>query len=195
MAKSIQSFFDWGYVVDKNARGFLTVVFPAHKKHCNIYHPDSEASNTSVPINTFTVTEDKSLLEVPRTFNQHPDYDSRPKDEKLSLRDQIVSFWSSVENRDLKDLKRIRYSDVIEENLQNYIEEVYYTMNADEYQQLTLRPSDQAFQLLLANTPFLAGVQKMLEEYADKFSGKEIESCHFDPVGGFESFDFTITLT
>lgn len=193
MAKSIQSFWDWGYVVDNDARGFLTVVFPAHKKHCNIWHPD--ASNTSGPINTFAVTEDKSLLEVPRAFNQHPDYDPRPKDEKLSLRDQIVSFWSSVENRDLKDLKRIKYSGVIEDNLQNHIEEVYYTMQADEYQQLTLRPTDQAFQMLLNNTPFLAGVQKMLDEYADKFSGKKIESCHFDPVGGFESFDFTITLT
>lgn len=193
MAKSIQSFWDWGYVVDNDARGFLTVVFPADKKHCNIYHP--EASNTSVPINTFTVTEDKSLLEVRRAFNQHPDYDGRPKDEKLSLRDQIVSYWCTVENRDLKDLKQIKYSDVIEQNLQDHIEEVYYTMQADEYQPLTLRPDEQAFQLLLDNTPFLAGVQKMLDEYADKFSGKKIESCHFDPVGGFESFDFTITLT
>lgn len=193
MAKSIPSFFDWGYVVDNNARGFLTVVFPANKKHCNIFHP--EASNTSVPINTFTVTEDRSLLEVRRAFNQHPDYDRRPKAEKLSLRDQIVSYWSTVENRDLKDLKQIRYSDVIEQNLQNHIEEAYDMMQADEYQPLTLRPGDQAFQLLLENTPFLAGVQKMLTEYADKFSGKKIESCHFDPVGGFESFDFTITLT
>jgi hypothetical protein len=47
----------------------------------------------------------------------------------------------------------------------------------------------------LTKTPFLAGVQKMLNEYADKFAGKKIQNCTFEPVGGFALFDFTITLT
>lgn len=68
-------------------------------------------------------------------------------------------------------------------------------MDADEDDKLTLRPTDRAFQLLLARTPFMAGVQKMLVEYADKFPGKRIESVEFDPYGGVEMFDFTINLT
>lgn len=192
MAKSVQNFDLWGYVLERNARGFKSVAFSSNGRHCNIYHPDS--SDPTTPISTFTVTEDKSLLKIPRTFNHHPEYDRRPKGQKLNLRDQIVSFWSVVENRDLKDLKKLHYSDVIEDNIQEHIEEVYDMMGADEYDQLTLHPTDPAFQLLLGETPFLAGVQKMLDEYADKFAGKRIESCHFNTVGGFSSFDFTITL-
>ncbi|KAK7703192.1 hypothetical protein SLS64_009168 [Diaporthe eres] len=194
MAKSIQSFEQWGYVVDANARGFKNVVFPANEKHCNIYHPN--AVDPLVPVNTFTVTQDRTLLKIPRAFNNHPDIDARPKAVKLSLRDQIVPYWTLVEGRDLKDLKQIKYTGVIEENLQGHIEQVYDMMGVeDEYQKLTLQPTDPAFQLLLTRTPFMAGVQKMLNEYADKFGGKRIASCHFDPVGGFDIFDFTINLT
>lgn len=193
MAKSIQSFELWGYVVETNARGFKQVSFPPNGKHCNIYHPES--SNPTIPINTFTVTEDKRLLKIPRTFNNDPNYDRRPKGQKLNLRDQIVSFWSLIENRDLKDLREIKYTGVIEDNLQAYIEEVYDMVGADEYDPVTLQPTDPTFQMLLNNTPFLAGAQKMLTEYGDKFGGKRIASCHFDPVGGFASFDFSIFLT
>ncbi|KKY31806.1 hypothetical protein UCDDA912_g08231 [Diaporthe ampelina] len=107
----------------------------------------------------------------------------------------MVSFWTLIENRDIRDLRKIKYDVVIEQNLQCHIEEAYEMMGADEYDVLTLYPSDLAFQMLLQKTPFLAGAQKMLIEYADKFAGKVIESCTFDPVGGFESFDFTISLT
>lgn len=194
MAKSIQSFERWGYVVDPNSRGFKQVVFSGNEKHCNIFHPD--AVDTFVPVNTFTVTRDRTLLKIPRAFNHHPDIDARPKAAKLSLRDQIVSYWSLIENRDLKDLKQIKYTGVIEENLQGYIEQVYGMKGVDdEYEQLTLQPTDPAFQLLLTRTPFMAGIHKMLNEYADKFGGKRIASCHFDPVGGFDLFDFTINLT
>lgn len=194
MAKSIQSFEIWGYVVERNARGFKNVSFQPNGKHCNIFHPDS--ADPMIPINTFTVTEDdKNLLKIPRTFNHHRDYDPRPKGQKLSLRDQVVSYWSTVENRDLKDLNQIKYLDVIEDNLQCQIEEVYHLMGADEYDELMVRSNDPIFKTLVAKTPFLAGVQKMLDEYADKFPGKKIHSCQFHTVGGFASFDFTINLT
>lgn len=195
MAKSIQNFEQWGYVVDANARGFKNVVFSGNEKHCNIYHPD--AVDRMVPVNTFTVTQgDRTLLKIPRAFNNHADIDARPKAAKLSLRDQIVSYWALIEGRDLKQLKQIRYTGVIEDNLQSHIEQVYQMMGVeDEYEELTLQPTDPAFQLLLTRTPFMAGVQKMLNEYADKFGGKRIASCQFDPVGGFDIFDFTINLT
>lgn len=193
MAKNIESFEVWGYVVDSNAKGFQDVVFPPNEKHCNIYHP--EAVDPMVPVNTFSVTSDPTLLKIPRSFNNHPDVDRRARASKLNLRDQIVSYWSQVENRDLKNLKKIKYSSVIEEHLQDNIEEVYEMMGADEYDKLTLRPTDRAFQLLLARTPFMAGVQKMLVEYADKCPGKRIESVEFDPYGGVAMFDFTINLT
>jgi hypothetical protein len=193
MAKSIQSFEAWGYVVDPNAEGYKGVEFTAGEKHCNIYHPD--AVDATMPINTFSVTEDKGMLKIPRAFNQSPDYDRRPKHQKLKVRDQIVSYWSMVENRSLKDLKKIHYTAVIERNLRDRMEEVYEMKGADEFDELTLQPPEPAFQLLLTNTPFLAGVQKMLDEYADKFAGKTIQSCTFHPIGGFALHDFTITLT
>ncbi|KAI7779914.1 hypothetical protein LA080_000237 [Diaporthe eres] len=193
MASSIQSFEQWGYVVDPNAKGFKNVVFSDDEKHCNIYHPD--AVDPLVPVNTFTVTRDRNVLKIPRAFNNHPEVDARPKESKLALRHQIALFWTLVENRDLKNLDQIKYTGVIERNLQRHIELVYNMMGEDdEYQPLTLRATDPAFHLLLTGTPFLAGVQKMLDFYADKFGGKKIASCHFEPIGGFDLFDFSITL-
>lgn len=193
MAKSIQSFEAWGYVVDPDAEGFKGVKFPADEKHCNIFHPD--AVDAEYPINTFSVTEDKSILKVTRAFNNSPDYDRRPRNQKLKLRDQMVSYWSLVENRDLKDLKEINYSAVIERKLRDRMEDVYELIGADEMDQVTLQSTHPEFQLLLNTTPFLAGVQKMLDEYADKFAGKTIQSCTFDPIGGFALYEFTISLT
>lgn len=193
MAKNIQSFEAWGYVVDPNAGGFQGVKFPTDEKHCNIRHPD--AVDPIIPINTFSLPlrGDKSLLKIPRAFNDSVEYDRRPRNQKMKIRDQIVSCWSLVENRDLKDLKQIRYTAVIERNLRDRMEEVYNMRGIDEFDQLILMTSDPAFQLLLA-TPFVAGARKMLEEYADKFAGKTIRSCTFDPIGGFALFDFTIAL-
>lgn len=193
MAKSIQSFAAWGYIVDPNAEGFKGIKFSTDEKHCNIYHPD--AVDVEYPINTFSVPEDRSTLKVTRAFNNSPDYDRRPKNQKLKLRDQIVSYWSLVENRDLKDLKQIEYTGVIERNLRDRMEEVYEMKGAAEMDRVTLQSTDPEFQLLLNTTPFLAGTQKMLIEYADKFAGKTIQSCTFDPIGGFALYDFTIILT
>lgn len=194
MSKTIQSFEAWGYRVEPDAKGFKFVSFSLRGKHCNIWH--SESSDPDVPINTFTVDrDDKTLLKIPRTFNNSEDGDRRPKSAKLALRDQMVSFWTLVEHRDLRDLKTIKYVVVIEQNLQAFIEEVYEMKGADEYDEVTLYPSEPAFQMLLQKTPFLAGAQKMLIEYAAWFAGKSIQSCTFHPEGGFESFDFTITLT
>lgn len=202
MAKNIQSFEAKGYVLGLNATGFRgasregTVVFSSNGRHCNIFHPTA-GGDPSLPINTFTVTSDRSLLKIPRTFNNNPDYDPRPKGhmQKLNLRDQIVAFWSRVEGRQLTDLRKIEYPTVIERNLRDCVEEIYEQKGLDEYEQLTVTRTDPAFTLLMTRTPFLAGVQKMLDEYADKFPGKRIESCEFDPVGGFAIFDFSINLT
>lgn len=193
MSKSIQSFEAWGYVVDPNAEGFKGIKFPANEKHCNIYHPD--AVDAEYPINTFSVTKDKSILKVTRAFNNSVDYDRRPRNQKLKLRDQMVYYWCLVENRDLKDLRKITYSGVIERNLRDQMEVVYELIGADEMDRVRLQSTDPAFQLLLNTTPFLAGTQKMLLEYGDKFAGKTIQSCTFDPIGGFSLYDFTITLT
>ncbi|KAJ0120479.1 hypothetical protein J7T55_015208 [Diaporthe amygdali] len=191
MAKQVQNLAAWGYVVEPNARGFRNVPFSGPGRHCNIYHPKAESPD--VPITTFTVNDDNSLLKIPRAFNTQNDL--RPKGQKLNLRDQIVSFWTDVEGRDLKTLKRIEYSNVVEDNLRRQMEVVYDMMEKDEFDELTVKRTDPAFQLLLTTTPFVNGVQKMLDEYADKFAGKKIDSLHFDAVGGFESFDFIITLT
>lgn len=195
MTKSIQNFESWGYVVDPNARGFEGVTYSADEKHCNIFHPD--AVNPNMPINTFTVTRNPRILKIPRVFNDSDFFDARPRDQKLRVRDQIVSYWTLVENRDLRDLKQIVYTGVIERNLREYMEEVYEMKEVHQWNEFTIQASDTdaAYQLLLTRTPFLAGAQKMLTEYADKFAGKKIQSCTFEPLGGFALFDFIITLT
>lgn len=159
---------------------------PLKRKHTNIYHNKAGGKDPSVPITTFSVTNEAGLLTVSRAFGGDAEYDPRKKGEKLALRDQIVSFWNVVEGRPLKDLKRIKYTGVIEENLRDQIEEVYDMLGKGEDDNVTVNRSEKAFRLLLSNTPFFAGVQKMLEEYADQFAGKKIESCEFDPIGSFE---------
>lgn len=195
MAKSIQSLESWGYIVDADAKGFEGVTYSEDERHCNIFHPD--ATRPNMPINTFSVTNHPGILKVPRVFNDSSFFDDRPREEKLQVRDQIVSYWALVENRDLKDLKQIVYKGVIERNLRDYMEEVYEMKEWHQWEELTIEASetDIAFQLLLTRTPFMAGAQKMLNEYADKFAGKKIQSCTFEPTGGFALFDFTITLT
>ncbi|KAI3391728.1 hypothetical protein diail_6869 [Diaporthe ilicicola] len=191
MAKIVQNLQDWGYAVDTDAESFEITV-PSDGRHCHVYHPLPSGEKPLIPTTTFTVTEDKGLLKIPRAFN---DSDHRPKSEKLKLRDQIVSFWSLVEDRPLKELRKICYTDVVEDNLVERIEEVYDMMGREEDEELTVSRTDPAFQLLITTTPFLAGAKKMLDEYADKFGGKKIESVHFKPLGGFELFDFTINFT
>lgn len=193
-SKQIEKFEAWGYTVEINATGFKKVVFSG-ARHTNIYHKNAGGRDSSIPINTFAVTNEAGLLIIPRAFNGDAEYDPRRKGEKLALRDQIVSFWHGVEGRSLKDLKRIKYTGVIEENLRDHIEEVYDMLGKDEEEDVTVRRSEKAFRLLASTTPFLAGAQKMLDDYADHFSGKKIESCEFEPIGGFELFNFIITLT
>ncbi|POS75257.1 hypothetical protein DHEL01_v206345 [Diaporthe helianthi] len=194
MSKRVQSFKAWGYIVEPDAKGFKNVDFSNDEKHCNIFHPDTV--DPSIPINTFAVTKNLGILNIHRAFNDSSFFDDRPRDKKLRLRDQIVSYWSSVENRDLKGLKQMVYKGVIERNLREHMENVYEWKEVHQWNELTIKASetDPAYQLLLKKTPFMAGVQKMLDEYADKFAGKKIQSCTFEPFGS-GLFDFTITLT
>ncbi|KAG8156744.1 hypothetical protein KVR01_013349 [Diaporthe batatas] len=195
MAKLIERFEAWGYVVEPDAKGFEGVNYSKEEKHCNIFHPDSR--RPEIPINTFSITNNPHSLKVPRAFNMSSFFDNRPRNKKLRLRDQIVSYWTLVEHRDLKDLRQIVYKGVIERNLRDCMEHVYEMHEVDQSKELTVKASDtdEAYQLLLKNTPFLAGAQKMLDEYADKFAGKKIRSCTFEPCGGFALFDFTISFT
>jgi hypothetical protein len=194
MTKQIQSLEAWGYIVEP-VSGSTRRELPPNEKHWNISHPRAVDPERR-PINTFSVTnEDKTLLKIPRAFNDDVEFDQRPRSEKLSLREQIVSFWTLVEGRDLKDLKKMIYTSVIEHHIRYCMEEVYMMKHLDEFDPLELKPSDPAFMILLENTPFLASAQKMVEDHADKFAGKKIESVSFNPFGGFAMFDFTISFT
>ncbi|KAL1848889.1 hypothetical protein Daus18300_013448 [Diaporthe australafricana] len=137
MSQQIQSFEAWGYVLNPNARGYLNVTFDPNGRHCNIFHPRA-GGHPAVPINTFTVTNDPGLLKIPRAFNNSPDFDPRPKAQKLSLRAQMVSYWAHVEGRQLTNLKKIEYSSVIERNLRDLMEEIYEMKGLDEFDPFTI---------------------------------------------------------
>jgi hypothetical protein len=47
-----------------------------------------------------------------------------------------------VENRDLKDLKQVVYTGVIERNLREYMEEVYEMKEVHQWHELTIQASE-----------------------------------------------------
>ena len=100
-----------------------------------------------------------------------------------------------MEQRDLRELDRIVYANVIEQTLKGIIEDVYQRMGAPTDKDLLIARDDPPFDTLLTRTPFGAGVQKMLGEYADLFGNKRIKSFYFHLAGGTDVFDFIIDLT
>lgn len=195
MAKQVERFEDWGYRVNPDSKGYLSHTYIDFARWTDIHH-DGTGRDPDIPINTFGVKDEyMNMLLIPRAYNNSPPYDPRPKSQKLPLRDQIVSFWTLVEHRDLKDMRRIVYANVIEEVLLGMVEDVYEMMGAPKNKDLLISRDDSPFDILLTRTPFGAGVQKMLDEYADLFANKRINSFYFRVAGNTDVFDFMINLT
>lgn len=195
MAKQVERFKDWGYRVNPDSKGYLNHTYIDFARWTDIHHAGT-GSYLDIPINTFGVKDEHmNLLLIPRAYNNSPPYDPRPKSQKLALRDQIVSFWTQVEHRDVKDMRRIVYANVIEEALLGIVKDVYQMMDAPRNKDLLISRDDSPFDILLTQTPFGAGVQKMLDEYADLFANKRITSFYFRVASNTDIFDFIINLT
>ncbi|KAI3391281.1 hypothetical protein diail_7640 [Diaporthe ilicicola] len=195
MAKQVENFEKWGYRVHHDSKGFATHRYISFARWTDIYQCET-GKNPDVPINTFGVRDEyKDILLIPRAYNNSPDHDPRPKEKKLSLRDQVVSYWCEVEHRSPSELRRVVYANVIEDALVGVIKDVYDMLGAPENKDLTITPSDPPFDVLLNRTPFGAGMQKMLNEYADLFANKRIESFQFHLADGMKVFDFIINLS
>lgn len=195
MSKQIERFENWGYRVHRDSKGFLSHRYADFARWTDIHHRGT-GRDPNVPINTFGVKDEYSnMLIIARAYNDSPDYDPRPRSQKLPLRDQVVSCWILVEQRSLSELSRIVYANVIEETLKNLIKDVYEIMGAPTDEDLLIMQGDPPFDTLLNQTPFGAGVQKMLYEYAYLFGDKQIKSFYFHVKGGTDNFDFIIDLT
>ena len=195
MAKQVERFEAWGYIVHPNSKGFLNHKYVPFARWTDIYHGQT-GRNPDVPINTFGVKDEHmDTILIPRAYNNSPDHDPRPRSQKLALRHQVVSYWTLVEHRDLREMRRVVFANVIEEALVEIIENTYQMMDAPQEKDLLISRSDPPFDVLLTRTPFGAGVQNMLEEYADLFANKRIESFYFHLASGIETFDFVINLS
>ncbi|POS72517.1 hypothetical protein DHEL01_v209089 [Diaporthe helianthi] len=195
MAKRVEILESWGYRVNPDSKGFLNHRYIGVARWTDIHHGGT-GRNPEVPINTFGVKDEHSnMLLIARAYNNSPHHDPRPRSQKIPLRAQLVSYWTLVEQRSPADLSRIIYADVIEETLKGLIKDVYEIMGAPTSEDLMIAQGDPPFATLLTQTPFGVGVKKMLDEYAELFGGKEIESFYFRLKGGTNSFDLIIDLT
>lgn len=195
MTKQIERFEKWGYWVNPESKGFLNHRYADIARWTDIHH-SAAGRNPNVPINTFGVkNEHRNMLLIPRAYNNSPDHDPQPESQKLLLRAQIVSYWTLVEHRDLRELGRIVYANVIEQTLKGNVNDVQQKMGAPTDKDLLIARDDPPFEALLTRTPFGAGAQKMLDEYADLFRNKSIKSVYFHLAGCTDVFDFIIDLT
>lgn len=193
--KQVERLENWGYRVNRNSGGFLNHRYIDFARWTDIHHAGA-GRDPDVPINTFGVKDDYgSMLIIARAYNDSPDYDPRPRYQKLPLRAQIVSYWTLVEQRSLSELSRIVYANVMEETLKILIKDVYEIMGGPVDEDLLIIQGDPPFDTLLTRTPFGAGVQKMLDEYADLLGDKKIKSFYFRLKGGLDYFDFIIDLS
>lgn len=194
-SKAIQRLEDWGYEITD-----LDISSQLHAA-LNDY-PISDPSelqvvSITVPSATTKGTVDELLyfkwdssfgdtLACTKAWNDYAD--TRPKHEKLPLREIMVGFWATHLNRPARDLKKIMYYNVIQDDLSNELRPfVYRLLGADPKTNLVVRRENEspqekeAFDALVQGTPFCNGAQKMMEEYPE-FEGIQIDSFEFLPM-------------
>ncbi|KAG8156473.1 hypothetical protein KVR01_013707 [Diaporthe batatas] len=194
MSKQVERFESWGYWINRDSIGYLSHRYTGFARWTDIHHSGT-GKDPAVPINTFGVKDGHTnMLLIARAYNNSPDHDPRPRSHKLTLRAQIVSYWTSVERRSLSELSRIVYANVNEQTLKDLIKDVYEIMGAPMDKGLLITRDHPPFDTLLTRTPFGGGVQKMLHEYADAFGIKDIKSFYFHLNNGINNFNFIIDL-
>lgn len=200
--KRIQRLTDWGYVVRNLQRGSVLTpdLYPNYevRAHEILPSPDERAVDKLLSFDIETIAH--NVLAVTDAWNSIND--SRPRHEKLPLRDILLGFWHFHLNRSVGDLKHLVYCDAVEVNLSDILKpQVYTLLGAKKEEKLVVHSAGetpeetQAFSSLLEKAPFCIGAQKMLEEYSE-LSEVQIDSFEFLPANGESSeyFDFRINF-
>lgn len=212
-SKAVQSLDDWGYEINDCIQDNEYLVpenYPTieadqyHTIRVTVPSVTKGLIDELIYFDSETVAGD--TVAVVEAWNNRAD--TRPRHEKLPLRDLIVTIWNRRLIRPLEDLRALMYYTVVEEGLSSELRPfVYRLMGEDVNSILVLKRENEspqeaeAFSYLMENSIFCMGVQKMLEEYPD-FAGVEVESLEFLPIpfeldgvyGDNPVFNFRINL-
>lgn len=193
-SKAIQRLEDWGYEVDPTD---MDAEIPTLLEEYPTLKPSEFGVVCLLLPSVTTQTIDELLyfnsdtqygdtLVCKQAWND--EFDWRHKHEKIPLREILVSFWVRNLNRPARDLKRIMYYMVIQEDLADEVKpEVYELMGEDETTYLIIHRENEspqeaeAYDALVTRTPFCNGASKMLAEYPE-FEGVQIHSIEFLPL-------------
>lgn len=194
-SKAVQTLEDWGYevsnfvdedyyehliqdsypIIDEDEFHAIRVIVPSVGRG---------AVDKLIYFDAETIAGD--TLAISEAWNMRGD--TRPRHEKLPLRDILVTIWVRHLNRPLQDLKALMYYTVVEANLNLEHRRFVYALLGEELDtDLVLRRDSEspqeaeAFSFLLNNTPFCLGAHRMLRENPD-FAGVEVESFEFLPI-------------
>lgn len=201
-SKAIQRLEDWGYKVENVDIGGLGELMRTHLEDFPLVNTSEiQVRRVTVPsVTKATIDElvyfDSSdftfsdTLVCTQAWNKRND--ERHIHEKLPLREIFCSFWVLHLGRQLRNLKRILYYDVIQEDLADELRPlVYGLMGEDMRTSLVIRREGgsaqeaEAFAVLCERAPFCNGAQKMVRELPE-FEEVEIESFEFLPMRGDE---------
>lgn len=192
-SKVVQRLEDWGYEVSDFMEDFhkdyITETYPLIQE--DEYHAirvtapsvTRESIDELLYFDPDTIAGD--TLAITEAWNKRGD--TRPRHEKLPLRDIIVAIWVGRLNRPLRDLRALMYYTVVEADLRDEHRSFVYRLLAEEptadlvlHRNSESSQEAEAFNFLLNNTPFCIGAGKMLEEYPD-YAGVRVESFEFLP--------------
>lgn len=193
-SKAIQRLEDWGYEVESvdistevdTLLEEYPTLDPSECKVCRIILPSVTDKTIDELLYFNSDTRFGDTLVCKQAWNE--EFDWRHKHEKIPLREILVSFWVGHLNRPARDLKRIMYYMVVQEDLFEKLRPfVYRLMGEDVTTNLVIHrepesPQEaEAFDALVTRTPFCNGASKMLQEYPE-FEGVQIESFEMLPM-------------
>lgn len=167
---------------------FWSITFPANE----LEDPESTLIGVfGVPIDNSNPT----VLRVSVTWASH---DKRDPSIRAFMHDTVLGFWRlDPLNRNLNDLKQIRFDEVIEDTINEIVSQVFALVGARIIDPLlitrggTSEEEQQAFQMILTQTKFAKRIQQAIQEY-EEFKDRSIEAFYFSDA--YIGFNFAILL-
>lgn len=180
--------FTYKTITAPEARGYTVQREDTYRgRGCDwtITHPDMvDERGLPVHLATFEIhRSDPSRIQIPSAYTGN---DTRPKEQRLALRDLLLGIWKFHAGREPSSLRQISYMIVEEDGLKALIPKIYRLLGQPDETPLIVerygsRPGEkEAFALLMEEAAFCIGAGKMLKEYAE-FSalGTECQAFEF----------------
>lgn len=150
-------------------------------------------------LGVFGVPDDPNLSNTLRIHEIWAAIDRRDPSQKAFMHDDVVGFWRlSPLNRNLNDLKEIKFDTVVEATLSLKVVPVYQMMGEENLEgPLTVarggtrKGEQEAFELILRGTKFGRRMQQAVDEF-EEMKDRTIEAFYF--TSAMNGFDFGIYL-